>query len=733
MMSAIFSPYFAVASSRFYWLYLCSALLLTCCYGLYFKKPWRFSSLYQYWFHPSAWLDYQFFIISALLRFYLLLPILISADSVAFYVHQYLIDYLGYREPLYWSRTQIAICYTFVLFIASDFSRYLLHFALHYFDVLWAFHKVHHSATVLNPVTFYRVHPVENLLFGLRYSLVVGVVTAVFLYWFAARLSLVTIFGANVLIFCFNTFAGNLRHSHIPLAYPRWLESILMSPRQHQLHHVYRYSRYNYGGYLAIWDSLFHTLKKSEKTVVHHYGIGKESVYYQSLSALFFKPFVEVFMLIQQKRKLKIACFILLCCLPLFYLRAEEVVKKPIDASDKRYADKVMLGTALFFDTNLSKNRTQSCATCHDPARAFTDGRDNGVAAAVSLGDDGKSLGDRNAPTAAYAMFFPLFQKNTGKNQKLSAFLGGQFLDGREPDLAGQAGGPPLNPVEMGMPDKASVVARLQENAAYVTQFKAIYGEHIFDDHEKAYAAMTDAIATFEQTEFFAPFDSKYDRFLRGEYQLTALEDLGRSLFFSNNNTNCATCHTRYAEDDPRETFTNFEYRNIGVPVNQLVRQKNGAPIDLGLFQNAKAAGDKANRGLFKVPTLRNVAVTPPYMHNGVFQDLETVILFYDQYNNPDHKINPETGKPWGAPEVAETISHEELKAKALNDRKVAALVAFLKTLTDARYEPLLAEMEKTAQAKKAVKSEEKVEEKSEAKSEEKTETKSEEKTETKS
>ncbi|PID66700.1 MAG: methylamine utilization protein MauG [Gammaproteobacteria bacterium] len=357
---------------------------------------------------------------------------------------------------------------------------------------------------------------------------------------------------------------------------------------------------------------------------------------------------------------------------------------------DKVQAQKELLGRILFFDVNLSKNRTMSCATCHNPQTGFVDQRGNGVESMASLGDDGHSLGDRNAPTASYALFSPHFQKNNGKNKSKSAFIGGQFLDGREPTLAGQAGGPPLNPIEMGMPDKASVVKRLKENPGYVQQFKKIFGEDIFADTDKAYAAMTQAIQSFEKTDFFAPFDSKYDRFLRGEYDLTVLEDLGRSLFFSNNNTNCATCHKLRREDAPRETFTNFEYRNIGVPENTALRAKNGVTAkDLGLYQNPLAKTDD-NKGKFKVSSLRNIAVTGPYMHNGVFKDLRTVVEFYDKYNNPDRQINPETGKPWGKPEVSDNIALDELKAKALTDRKIDALVAFMKILTDKRYEHLL-------------------------------------------
>lgn len=352
---------------------------------------------------------------------------------------------------------------------------------------------------------------------------------------------------------------------------------------------------------------------------------------------------------------------------------------------------KEQLGQRLYFDTNLSLNRSQACSTCHAPSHGFADPRDNGVAGAFSLGDDGQSLGDRNAPTAAYAMFSPEFHLN-----KKGQYVGGQFHDGRESSLAGQAGGPPMNPVEMGLPSKDFTAKRLQENPVYVASFKAIYGATIFTDAEKAYAAMADSIASFERTELFAPFDSKYDRYLRGEYKMTKQEELGRTLFFSQQFTNCNLCHQlNKSQRHPKETFTNYEYHNIGVPTNVAGRERNGVELstqDLGLL-NHPSVTDPSQAGKFKVPTLRNVAVTAPYMHNGVFQDLRTVVLFYDKYNSRSAKrqINPETGKPWDLPEVPKNLSMKELETgPALKEKRIDALVAFMKTLTDQRYEHLL-------------------------------------------
>jgi cytochrome c peroxidase len=352
---------------------------------------------------------------------------------------------------------------------------------------------------------------------------------------------------------------------------------------------------------------------------------------------------------------------------------------------------KEKLGEALFSDHNLSANRTQACADCHNPDFGFADPRTGGAGGAASVGDNGKSVGDRNAPTASYAAFTPAFHITADGKA-----IGGQFWDGRAATLKDQAGGPPLNPAEMGLTSKEQARERLAENPDYARAFVALYGAGVLDDAERAYDAMSDSLAAFEKTDRFAPFDSKYDRHLRGEYKMTAEEDLGMTLFFSTQFTNCNQCHKlKPMPAAAGEMFTNYEHHNIGVPANPALREASGKPAafaDRGLRDNPGAA-KPAFEGKFKTPSLRNVAVTGPYMHNGVFKDLETVVRFYDHYNNRTEKaaINPETGKPWGPPEVAANLSKKELEsAPALETRRVKALVAFMKTLTDARYEHLL-------------------------------------------
>lgn len=368
------------------------------------------------------------------------------------------------------------------------------------------------------------------------------------------------------------------------------------------------------------------------------------------------------------------------------------VLALPAVAQSAEYATPEALGEALFFDPSLSKNRTQACATCHDPATAFTDPRPTAAAGKLSLGDDGTSFGNRNTPTAAYARFSPPFRRSVD-----GVYSGGQFHDGRAATLEEQAGGPPLNPKEMAMPDKATVRDRLRENPTYAASFPALFGPGTLDDADNAYTAMTRAIAAYERTQALSSFDSRYDRALRGELTLTPEEELGRTLFFSNQFTNCRQCHQLQPQGGmAEETFSNYQFHNIGVPADAQARTLFGygpQQADRGLAENPQVTDAAAQTGKFKVPTLRNVAVTGPYMHNGVFRDLRTVVLFYNTFNtrNPQRKINPETGKPFDPPEFPDTVSLKELESgPALNDRRIDALVAFLRALTDQRYESLL-------------------------------------------
>lgn len=355
-------------------------------------------------------------------------------------------------------------------------------------------------------------------------------------------------------------------------------------------------------------------------------------------------------------------------------------------------AEIVSLGARLFIDTNFSRNRSQSCSSCHDPANAFAESRDSEVGGAVSPGDDSVTLGSRNAPSLTYVSLVPDFHFDA-----LGNATGGLFVDGRAVNLVEQAAEPFLNPVEMNMPDVSAVVARLTENENYVAIFEAVFGPSVLANEERAFLAMRESIAAYLRSPQLARFDSKYDRWLRGEESLSPLEEQGRVLFFSNL-VNCIQCHLRdNGGSRHAETFSNYRFHNIGIPANPVLRAAGAVSddfVDQGLLHNPRV-DDPLARGRFRVPGLRNVAVTGPFMHNGVFGELETAVLFYSKFTvvNAESAVNPETGHAWAVPEVPETVDLDLLEeGQPIDAKRAAAIAAFLRTLTDRRYEHLLAQ-----------------------------------------
>ncbi len=358
-------------------------------------------------------------------------------------------------------------------------------------------------------------------------------------------------------------------------------------------------------------------------------------------------------------------------------------------------SDKAYLGKLLYFDQNLSLNKNQACASCHLPPN-FVDPAN--VAApynnVVSLGSDVTLNGGRNAPSAAYAAFSPFFHWDGVEG----LYVGGQFWDGRANTLADQAKGPFLNPVEMAMPSKKTVLARIADEAnpnvkLYRILFKGVYGVKYGKlesppgdvSVNAIYDMVADAIAWFEKTNVFSPFSSKYDYYLAGQADLTAQELNGLSLY--NGKAGCSACHTSDPLIAPDGStmpplFTDYTYDNIGIPKsnNALIA---GNPVDYGLGGRPDIAAKDpggAQVGMFKVMSLRNIAVTPPYGHNGYFATLEDIVHFY----------NTRDVEPWPAPEVTQNVNTGELGNLGLTPDEEADLVTFLKTLTDG-YGPSLA------------------------------------------
>lgn len=282
-------------NKRLFWVYLLSSVLIAIIYFYISKKNNRLITSSKLWLHPSAKLDYYYFFLSYFINIFLLIPFILSAKTVAFSVNKFLYLQFDYFENSFFSYEMIIFMYTVSIFIVSDFTRYWLHRFLHTIPILWEFHKVHHSAKVLTPITFYRVHPIENFLFGFRYSLSIGFVTGIFIYFFGAMIDIYMVLGVNVFLFIFSLVGSNLRHSHVPLSYGKFLEKWFISPKQHQIHHSKKHFNKNYGGYFAIWDRIFGTLCLSNSVKVMKFGLRKEQMMdYLSLKDLILRPFLNL-------------------------------------------------------------------------------------------------------------------------------------------------------------------------------------------------------------------------------------------------------------------------------------------------------------------------------------------------------------------------------------------------------------------------------------------------------
>ncbi|PJK28422.1 extracellular solute-binding protein [Minwuia thermotolerans] len=228
------------------------------------------------WFSRSARADYLIVFINRAAMM-LIAPRLITHMTVASALYLWLHGWAGMPaspspEMPAWA---VAALFSVVLFLADDFSRYAVHRMMHRSPLLWPFHAVHHTAEVLTPLTVYRTHPVEGVLFALRSAAVQGLVIAGFVFFVDSRVDLVTVLGANALVFAFNVAGSNLRHSHVPIRYGRRLERFLISPAQHQIHHslAARHHDRNFGAALAVWDWIGGSLVVSQRGEELRFGV----------------------------------------------------------------------------------------------------------------------------------------------------------------------------------------------------------------------------------------------------------------------------------------------------------------------------------------------------------------------------------------------------------------------------------------------------------------------------
>ncbi|REG81816.1 sterol desaturase family protein [Marinomonas pollencensis] len=240
------------------------------------KRAWRrILPLFRLatWWSPSARVDYGLWLGNRLL-FSLLFPKAITTLGVVTWL-MFRLQEVGMSAfpvviPDWGVVSLFSVCY----FLLDDFTRFWVHWLMHRWPWLWAFHRVHHSATQLTPFTVLRTHPVEGVLFYLRSLVVQASLVSVFIVLFPGQVSLLTVGGVFVTTYCFNLLGANLRHSPVALSYGKQLERWLISPAQHQLHHSVDVAHYdcNFGVVLALWDRLFGCLQFASDQQKLHYG-----------------------------------------------------------------------------------------------------------------------------------------------------------------------------------------------------------------------------------------------------------------------------------------------------------------------------------------------------------------------------------------------------------------------------------------------------------------------------
>jgi cytochrome c peroxidase len=273
----------------------------------------------------------------------------------------------------------------------------------------------------------------------------------------------------------------------------------------------------------------------------------------------------------------------------------------PIPPDNPPTAETIALGRVLFFDTRLSADNTLACSSCHDPNRWFEDNHP------LSKGVTGQ-MGTRNAPTVINSAYLPL-----------------QFWDGRAASLEEQAGAPIANPVEMNQTHDVSV-EKLADDPKYPPMFKTAFGT---DDI--TIGRVEKAIASFERTLLSG--DSAFDRYEYGgdKNALTPAQIRGLAIFRDPHKGNCAACHTI---DSKYALFTDGKFHNIGEGASD-----DGTFKDVGRYHETKVETDK---GAFMAPSLRNVARTAPYMHDGSLQTLNEVVDFYAGGTNSNPFLDKE-------------------------------------------------------------------------------------------
>lgn len=335
----------------------------------------------------------------------------------------------------------------------------------------------------------------------------------------------------------------------------------------------------------------------------------------------------------------------------------------PIPKNNPVTPAKIKLGEKLFFDKRFSADGTVSCSTCHDPNKAFTD-------SPLKVSEGIKKLtGTRNAPTVVNA-----------------AYMHSQFWDGREPDLEGQSAGPFVNPVEMGLPNHKPILKIVRTDPEYKNLFNKAFkksGNRVNMKH------VQQAIASFERTIISG--NSPFDRYYFGNDKSAMSDGAVRGLKVFLDQGRCVSCHTI---SQTHALFSDSRFHNLGVGfdrINKDVKElanayqeakKKGLDVDVEVLTNKNTSElgrfavstQLRDMGSFKTPTLRNVAVTGPYMHDGSLETLDDVVKFYNNGGRVD-----EDGPIFD-------FQSGGIRPLKLSDDQINDLVAFMEALTSPKY-----------------------------------------------
>jgi cytochrome c peroxidase len=358
------------------------------------------------------------------------------------------------------------------------------------------------------------------------------------------------------------------------------------------------------------------------------------------------------------------------------------------------------VGEKMFLDPSLSGSGKLACASCHSPNHAF--GPPNALSVQLG-GSDLRRPGFRAVPSLRYLQSVPQFTQHfhdsddEGDESVDAGPTGGLTWDGRVDHGADQARIPLTSSFEMGS-TPAQVVAAVKA-APYAGELRDAFGPTIFDNNEKAFDAVLRSLEAFEQTpEKFYPYTSKLDAFLAGKAKLNEAEMRGLELFNDEKKGNCAACHiSQRAKDGSPPQFSDFGLIALGVPRNRaLPINKDPKYYDLGACgpERKDLKGESEYCGIFRTPSLRNVATRKVFFHNGIYHSLDEAVRFYVQRDTNPEKFYPTVhGKVqkfddlpkryWANVNTEPPFDRKPGEKPALDEAEIKDVVAFLNTLTD--------------------------------------------------